>query len=116
MYMRCELTSRSLRNLLRICFISPRHLSNSLVSRRHQDDRKEPEDKRAGARDVPGRKDNAEVGSVPGKQHLFLCVSMFSPSSSVGICEDDGTYVHVALWPIAAHAGHTVVHVTVIHV
>lgn len=43
-------------------------------------------------------------------------LACFPSSSSVRAGRKGGTHVHVALWPVAAHAGHTMVHVTVIHV
>lgn len=70
-YERGELTSRSLHDALRVGFVSSRYLADGFVASGHEDDGEEREDERGHAGDVPGGEDDAEIGRVPGEQHLF---------------------------------------------
>jgi hypothetical protein len=56
-----------LRNPPRIRLIPPTRLAHRLISRRHQHNRKERHNQRAGARDAPPAENNAQVRRVPGK-------------------------------------------------
>jgi hypothetical protein len=61
----------SLIQLPSIRLIPPTRLPNRLISRRHQHNRKERHNQRAGARDAPPAENDAEIRRVPCEEHLL---------------------------------------------
>lgn len=55
-------------------FIPPSRLAQGLVAGADGHDGQQGEDQRCGAAHVPLAEDNAEVGRVPGEEHLFTGV------------------------------------------
>lgn len=76
-----ELTSQvittppPLKHSVRVSFVPPRRFAHSLVAGSEQDDADERDDQRECAADVPAAEHDAEVGRVPGEQHLRWCQS-----------------------------------------
>jgi hypothetical protein len=93
-----------------IRLIPPTRLAHRLVSRRHQHNRQERHNQRAGAGDAPSAENDAQVRRVPCEEHLQLRLAW----DCTEIWNGDA-YVHVALGHVVVHAGH-VSHVAVVHV
>lgn len=96
--------------------VPPGCLADGLVAGGEQNDADKRDDQRERAADVPAAEDDAEVGCVPGEQHLCWC-----QPGGLELCNleiGSAAYVHVALVAVihAGHARHVVVHMTVIHV
>ena len=108
-----------LKRLLRMLLIPPRYLAHELIPRGEQYYRKQGEDKRANAINVPATEDDAQVGRVPCEEHLSCLLTMHWSFLGGGAQRELGdrrvAYIHVARWSVVHAAVVAVVHVAVIH-